>query len=306
MSANINPSLAVIQYSSQFQLLLQRMPVLANYADKGSYVGKQASPVNQIGPVNARKVTTKFAPMGRVDAPVDRRWVFPVDYDLPQLVDTLDELRVLGDPKSALVQNGLIAMGRAMDDELYNAMFGTAQTGEQGGTAVPFGTTVTSSGGNNVAVAFGAASASNLTVPKVREAKRRLLANNVNPKTEQLLMAVGPKEMDSLLSEVQVINTEDFKGLGVRIDDSGIITRILGIDVLFFNGITTGTDDASGTSHQIPVWAKSGMHIGMWNGIKTSVTQRDDLVNLPWQAYCQGTFGATRLEENKIVRIWAR
>lgn len=306
MSANITPVWNVVQFSSVFELLLQRMPVLANYAMQGSYVGKQASPVNQIGAVNARRVTTKFEPMGRVDAPLDRRWVFPVDYDLPQLVDTLDELRILGDPKSKLVQNGLLAMGRAMDDELYQAFFNIAQTGEQGGTPVSFGTALTTAGtpGNNVAVAQGAAAATNLTVAKIREAKRRLMSSNVDPRTDEILCAVGPKEMDNLLSEVQVID-RDYEGIGAVVKD-GIIQRVLGVNIVLFNGITTATDDASGTSNQIPMWAKSGMHMGVWNGIKTDVTQRKDLVNIPWQVYCAGTFGATRLEENKIIRIWCR
>lgn len=305
MSANINPDWAVIQYSSAFQLLLQRQPVLAAYAAQGSYVGKQASPVNQIGAVAAQKVTTKFAPMGRVDALLDRRWVYPVDYELPQLVDTLDELRIIGDPKSALTQNGLLAMGRAMDDELYQAFFGTAQTGEQGATAVPFGTGLTTTdAGNNVDVQFGAAAPTSLTVAKIREAKRRLMTNNVDLRSDRLILAVGPREMDSLLAEVQVID-KDYEGIAAQTKD-GIVTRILGIDVVLFNGLTRDTDNLAGSSAQVPLWAQSGMHMGVWNGIKTSVTQRYDLGNIPWQVYCMGTFGATRLEENKIVRIWAR
>jgi len=305
MSANINPDWAVIQYSSQFQLLLQRQPVLSAFAQQGSYVGKQASPVNQIGAVAAQKVTTKFAPMGRVDAPLDRRWVYPVDYELPQLVDTLDELRILGDPKSALVENGLKAMGRAMDDELYQAFFGIAQTGEQGGVAVPFGTGLTTTdAGNNVDVQFGAAAPTNLTVAKIREGKRRLMFNNVDPSRDRLLLAVSPKEMDNLLSEVQVID-KDYEGIGAIVKD-GIVQRVLGVDIVLFNGVTKDADNLAGSSNQIPMWAQSGMHMGVWNGIKTDVTQRRDLISIPWQVYCMGTFGATRLEENKIVRIWAR
>jgi hypothetical protein len=48
------------------------------------------------------------------------------------------------------------------------------------------------------------------------------------------------------------------------------------------------------------------MHFGMWNDVTTDITQRKDLQGLPWQAYVYMTAGATRIEENKVVRIWAR
>jgi hypothetical protein len=62
--------------------------------------------------------------------------------------------------------------------------------------------------------------------------------------------------------------------------------------------------DTDGSSYRrIPVFAKSGMHLGMWNDVSGDVSQRKDLQGLPWQIYAYGTFGATRLEENKIIEI---
>jgi len=55
----------------------------------------------------------------------------------------------------------------------------------------------------------------------------------------------------------------------------------------------------------VPVWAKSGMHLGVWGDIQTSISQRHDLQGEPWQAYVKMTMGATRLEEDKIVKILA-
>ena len=53
----------------------------------------------------------------------------------------------------------------------------------------------------------------------------------------------------------------------------------------------------------IPVYVKSGMHFGMWNDIKTDISQRNDLQNIPWQVYVTLTGGATRIEEKKVVQI---
>lgn len=297
MSINI-PTHYAIQYSQNIQLLLQqRGSKLRGSVMTGSHTGKQASPVDQYGAIVAQRVTSRFAPMGRVDAPADRRWVFPVDYDLPQLIDSFDKLRLLTDPSSAYVQNGVFAMGRAMDDEIIAAFFGTNQTGEAGGTATAFATSTQTVGVNT------GGTASNLNVAKLRAAKKILMANEVDLDADPLTCIITSAEHDSLLNEIQVVST-DFNEKPVLVE--GKVTRFLGINFITCERLTTGTDDQSGTSRQVPLYARSGMYLGMWNDISTDVSRRNDLQGLPWQAYAYGTFGATRLEEKKVVRIWCR
>jgi hypothetical protein len=45
------------------------------------------------------------------------------------------------------------------------------------------------------------------------------------------------------------------------------------------------------------------MCLGVWNETSADVSQRKDLAGLPWQVYVFGTYGATRKEAKKIVRI---
>lgn len=298
MSVNI-PQLYVSQFSNNIQMLLQQKGSrLRGAVTVGSHVGKQASPVDQVGAVTAQKVIGRFNPMGRVDATVDRRWVVPVDWDLPQLIDSFDKLRLLTDPESVYVQNAVNAIGRAMDEEIIDKMFAANLTGETGGTSTTFPTT------QAVGVNQGAASATNLTVAKLREAKRILMTRNVDMNTEKFYCAINAVNHDNLLSEVQVISA-DYNG-GEAVLKEGRIMRFLGIDFIHTELLGTGTDDQSGTSTSVPLWTKSGFHLGVWNDIKTSISTRHDLQGEPYQAYCYATFGATRLEENKIIRIWAR
>jgi hypothetical protein len=56
----------------------------------------------------------------------------------------------------------------------------------------------------------------------------------------------------------------------------------------------------------VPVYAKSGLHLGIWNEIQNSISQREDIRGRPFQLYSLGTFGATRIEEKKVVRVWCR
>lgn len=291
MSINIIPTWQVQQYASTISLLLQqRGSKLRNAVTVGNYVGKQASPVDQLGAVAMQPVTTKFAPMGRVDAPTDRRWVFPSDFDLPQLIDTLDMLRIKLDPKSDYTQNALNAAGRTLDDLIIAAFFANAQTGETGATSTAF------LAANQIAVNFGAAGNTGLTVAKMREAKRILMSYDIDFDTDQPTMIVKAKQHDNLLAEAQVIST-DFNEKPVMVE--GKVTRFLGINIIHCERLT-----ANGSSQDlIPVFVKSGMHLGIWNDISTNISQRNDLQNIPWQVYVTLTAGATRIEEKKVVQI---
>jgi hypothetical protein len=298
MSANL-PSLYGTQFATNVALLLQqRGSLLRPYVTEKGYVGEKASPVDQMGPVAMQPVASRFAPMGRVDAAVDRRWVFPSDFDLPQLIDSFDKLRLLADPQSEYVTNAVNAAGRTIDDVIIAAMHGTAQTGKDGTTAT---TLPTSTSTNVVSVSLGGTT-SGLNVEKIKRGKRLLKANQVMP-DDQIIMAVTAQDEESLLNELQVISSE-FNG--VRTLASGNVEQFLGVTFVQTERLLTGTDDAAGTSRSLPMWAKSGMHLGIWNDIRTDISQRNDLQGLPWQAYVYMTVGATRIEEKKMIRIWAR
>lgn len=303
MSINI-PSWYVTQFATNIALLLQQKgSILSDLVETGSYTGEQASPVDQLAAIAANEVVSRFAPMARVDASVDRRWVFPRDFDLPQLIDSFDKLRLLTDPQSKYVENAVNAMGRSKDDVILEAMFADAKTGKSGSTTTSFGATLTTSGGQNVAVAQGASSPTNLTVAKLREVVRQAIANQIDLKSEQLWGVLNANNHDSLLSEAQVVST-DFNEKPVLVD--GMVTRFMGVNFRLSNRLVTGTDDASGTSTMTPVFVKSGVHVGIWNDLQTSISTRNDIQGEPWQAYCKMTIGATRLEEKRVFRIWTR
>lgn len=281
----------VQQYTTNVQLLLQQKgSKLRGTVMEGKHTGKAAVPVDQFGAVTARKRTTRYAPLTPANTPTDRRWVYPVDYDWNDLIDNADKLRMLIDPQSHYVTDALYAMGRAMDDEIISALFGDAKTGEAGGTTTSF------LSGNQVAVNFGAGAACGLTVAKLKEARRLLMANEVDFDTETPYIAVTAKQDYDLLQEAQVVNM-DYNTRPVLVD--GRIQSFLGFKFIDIQRLSL-----DGSSYRrIPVWVKSGMHLGMWEDVKTDVRQRGDLEGLPWQVYAYGTFGATRLEEKKIVEI---
>jgi len=303
MSINI-PAHYYTEYSRNIDLLLQQKDSrLSGLVNSGNHSGDKASPVDQVGKIEMQDVTTRFAPMGRVDAPLTRRWVFPVSSDLPQLIDTFDALKLLTDPKSKYVENAVAAANRRKDRHIIGAFFADAKTGVNAGDTETFGTTLTTAGGQNVGVNVGG-SASGLNVAKLKEGVRRLMESDVDVDVEPIHCAITADEHDDLLNEIQVIS-KDFGGDPV-LGSKGILKRWWLINFVHTELLQTGTDDQAGTSTQIPMWVPNGMHYGNWQSTVTDISQRKDLQGLPWQAYLMMTGGATRLEKERVIRIWAR
>lgn len=292
MSINL-PTHYIQEYSTNISLLLQQKgSKLRNAVTMGSHTGKQASPVDQFGAVEMQAVSSRFAPMGRVDAATDRRWVFPSDFDLPQLIDSFDKLRMITDPESSYVTNAVMAAGRQFDRLICSAFTGTAKTGEAGGTSTSF------TAANEVDVATGGA-ASKLNVAKIKAVKELMMANHVDFDMEEVFIGITAADHASLLNEVQVISS-DFNG-GMPVLQNGKVTEFLGFKFIHCELIETvlaGTNEVT-----LPVWVKSGMYLGLWDDIKNSVSQRNDLQGEPWQLYTTMTAGATRLEEDKVYAI---
>lgn len=267
--------------------------MLRPYVTEGSYVGEAAQVVDQIGAIEMQEVTQRFAPMGRVDAPLDSRWVYPKDWDLPQLFDKFDKLRTIVEEESPSVQNAVLSAGRQIDRIILKAFTADAKTGVNGGT------TTSVNSGNEVDVAVGGAN-SKLNVAKLLEVKRLMRANYVDLDREQVYGILTAADEASLLQEIQIISS-DFNGMEKPVLQDGKITRFLGINFVYSElaeTILAGTNEVN-----VPFWVKSGMHLGIWNDVTTSTSIRHDIQGEPFQAYLKMTMGATRIEENKVYNV---
>lgn len=293
MSINI-PTFYAQSYSTNVALLLQQKgSMLRGTVEEGRYVGTQASPVDQVGKVEMQDVTERFAPMGRVDAATDRRWCFPSDFDLPQMVDTFDKLRLFSDPESKQVQNAVYAAGRKIDRVIITAFMANAKTGVSGATTTAF------TAANEVDVAVGGAN-SKVNVSKLINVKRLMRANFVDFENDPIYIGLTAQDEESLYNQIQVISS-DFAGTDRPVLQEGKVTRFLGMNFVYcelIESVATGTNEVN-----VPVWAKSGMHLGLWNDITTSIAKRHDVQGEPFQAYVYMTCGATRIEENKVYNI---
>ena len=276
----------VQQYTTNVKLLLQqRGSRLRDSVTTSTATGKAAKAVEQVGPVNAQKRTTRHADTPLISTPHDARWAFPVDYEWADLIDEPDKVRMLINPQSPYAMIGANAIGRAIDDEIISAFNGASKTGENGTTSTSL------AAAHTIAVA-----GAGLTLAKLAEAKKLLMAAEVDVDNDPLFMAITSAQHDDLLQLGSATQSIDFNTQRPLVD--GRIRNFMGFNLVVTERLLT---DGSG-DHLCPVWAKSGMHLCVWNDLTTKVTERPDKSHAT-QVFVKATIGATRLEEGKVVMV---
>ena len=288
------------QFSTLLELKLQQMgSKMRGRVDEKGYVGKMASPVQQLNATAAKAPTGRYAPLQPDDNGFTRRWVFPTEREKAQLIDTFDELQTIVDPKSQYVQNAAMAFGRAIDDIIFAAAFGTNQTGQDAASlsAESFNTALTTASpqGYQIGVQFGGSTNLGLTIPKLIELRRNLRHYHVDVEVDPVTLVVGSQQEADLLSQVQVVSTE-FNDKPVLVD--GRVTRFLGFDIVVSERLPY-----TSTTRSCLAFAKSGLHLGIWKDMLNRITIRTDLSSQPYQVYTQMMIGATRTQPGKVWQI---
>jgi len=230
--------------------------------------------------VTAVKRTSRHSDTPQIDTPHARRRVSLVDYEFADLIDEQDKVRLLIDPTSSYAQAAAFAMGRAMDDEIISAALGTAFTGETGSTSTA----------NANQIVHGSAG---LTIAKLRTAKQTLDLNSVDPSIPRFII-VGPKQITDLLGTTEVTSS-DFNT--VKALANGEINSFLG-----FNFIVSNRLSLDGTTRSCIAYAQDGIALGVGKDVMARIDERSDKGYATQVYYC-ASFGATRMEEDKVVEV---
>ena len=283
MSDNITTSRA-LQFQARVQHLLQQHGSrLRRAVLEQSYTGsKRQVAVEQIGKVTAVQKQGRHADLPTVEVPHARRWVTPVTYEFRDFVDTPDQIRMMFDSRSQYAKAFSDALGRAMDEAILSAMFGTSVTGEDATGTEAFNTT-------DYSIANASA---DLTVAKLLTAREKLLSADNDPQ-EEWYIAVRGKQLESLLNDTQV-TSGDYNTVKALVE--GDVGKFAG-----FNFIHTQLVPLSGTDRAVPAWVHSGMHLGVLNDIRTPIDWLPE--KQAYQVAGIGDFGATRTQQGKVVRI---
>lgn len=282
-------------YTHNVEMLLQRQgPKFLEAVTMRPFQGQSAQVVKQFGDVAFRDKTVRHSDTQFDDLIHMQRWIFPSDKVLAMAVDSQDELRMLDSPLSAYAEAGRMAYGRAVDDYIIPAFFGVAQTGVKGATAVNFDPLAK----NTIAVNYvesGGAVNSGLTIAKLRAARKKLLQNFVDVQAEQPYIGVTAQQIQDLLATTEVTNQ---LYNSVRALVSGDVDTFMGFK--FIQNEALPVDGSNYT--RCPVWVKSGVVYGQWEGLVTRIGPRPDKDYLT-QIHMTFTAGATRTNEDKVLEI---
>jgi hypothetical protein len=275
----------VEQYSSNIQMLSQQKgSLLRDKVRVESVTGKNAF-FDQVGSVTASVRSTRHADTPQSDTPHSRRRVSLVDYEFADLIDDLDKVRMLVDPTSTYALAAAYAMGRAMDDAIIAAATGSADTGVAGGTAVALPSSqIIAEGGTT-----------GMTIAKLREAKEIIDLADVDPSLPRHII-VSPKQITDLLGTTEVTSS-DFNT--VKALAQGDINSFLGFNFIVSNRLAVASQ-----IRDCIAFVSDGIGLAVGKDSTARIDERADK-GYATQVYYSAAFGATRMEEDKVVKIQA-
>lgn len=280
----------VQQYSANVQLLAQQKgSKLRDMVRIETINGKQAF-FDQLGATASRRRTSRHSDTPRMETPHARRRVALEDFDWADLIDNEDKVRTLVDPTSMYAMNAALAMGRAMDEVIIDAMRGTAFTGETGSTSTAL------PAGSKVAVA-----ATGLTLVKLLAAKSIMDGADID--SEGRCIAVTNKQLTDLLNVTEV-KSADFNSVKALVNgdlDTYLGFRFVRVDGLRIDG-TKILPFVTGSDRAVMAWQKDNVILGVGAQPNARITERADK-NYSTQVFYSMSIGAVRMQETSVIEV---
>lgn len=296
----LNPfetELLTTQYTTALELLLQqKVSKLRGLVDSGAHVGKQASPIQQIAPLEFKAAGARYSPIQFQLAQFTRRWVYPTDKELGVPIDKFDQLKTIVSPQPGITMAVSAAANRFFDDVIIAAAFASATTGVDSSTV---NTETWPATTFLVADTFDSQTSIGLSYAKLVEG-RRILQNYQNDlDAETVTVACGSQQNSDLLKAMEVVDS-DWKTSGAV--ERGMVRDILGCQIVHSERLQTSVVSGN-TVRNVIMFVRSGMYLGIWKDMEIYVDERKDLVGRPWQLYAMLSAGATRTQLGKVIQI---
>jgi len=302
MSTQITAAM-VEQYAANVEHLGQQMDCRFDGKVRSESQKGKTKFFEQLGATSAVKRTARHADTPRIDSLHRRRAVYLQDYDWSDLVDSLDDVKLLINPESSYAVSAAMAMNRAKDEEIISAATGTAYADTTGGGSVA---AVVLPSTSKVAVDYvltGSAANSGLTLAKLIKAKSNLTKSEV-PSGTKLYMAVTQQQVDDLLNNVSQVSSSDYAAVKALVNG----------DVNFFAGlefIRLGSDSSNTAALTLNsstdvrtcfAYAQAGLLLSTGQDASSNISIRNDK-NDAVQVYSNMSCGASRLQEAYVQEV---
>lgn len=272
-SANVH--MLAEQTMSRLRRTVQTMPVTGESAAV-ERVGETADGPNEI--------TEQHGDTPLNNTPHSRRWLFIKDFDVADLIDKQDRVRLLIDPDSVYTRRHGGVMGRGIDTTIINALEGDATQGKNQGT------TVSLPSDQKIG-----ASSTGMTIAKLLEAKEKLDAAEVDEMVPRFAV-MSAKQISNLLNDDK-LTSADYNT--VRALVSGQINEYLGFSFIRSERLTL-----SGSDRLCYVYAGDAVMFGVGLSPQSIASERPDKRHAK-QIYTYGSWGAVRVEDERVVQISA-
>lgn len=285
----------IVTFSNNVTLLSQqRKSRLEPYVTTQPCMGKGAVVADQLGTVTVKKKTLRHEDTKYSDTARARRWLIPEECYTAELYDKSDLIRMLTDPQSPLVQVHVAAMERAKDAAVLACVFAAARVGEQ----VTDGTAAYDTGNDIAADIDLSGTPSGLTPFKLVKSKGRLMRNKVDVDAELPTMAINTKAWEDMFGQA-VFTSGDYN------PNKPMAQAPTAINYGGVNLVQIEHDDFpvnATTEWYLPCWVKSGIVLGHWGAGREITVQQVPGKISSWEVKIIEHFGATRVEEAKVVR----
>lgn len=288
-------TILVNKFNANLMMLAQQMESRLLSAVRVEQLNGEFGYFDQYGSASAVELVSRNADTPQTDVPFSRRQVGGRDWALGDVIDKQDTAKQLGSPQSAIVKAFAAEMNRKKDLAILRAAFAPANTGKTGTTAVAF------PAGQQIAdnyVESGTAVSSSLTIGKLRRAREILMDAEVG-EGKDLFIACTQRELNALLRTTEVTSSDFNRGRVAALVD-GDIDYFMGFN---FIRVPSAQIELDGSSfRRIPCWHRQGLLYAAQMEMETNAAP-DPTKNFNTRVSVVGSFGATRMEEARVVEI---
>ena len=254
--------------------------------------------INRLGKRTAQRRTVRHG-----DTPINEqahstRYIDLYDWEDGDMIDDLDLVRTLIDPKSDYVKGMISGLNRAKDAVIIAALGAAARSG--------------ASASASMAAANRELTNAVLNKAKLIAAREYFRANDCDEETgEELYMVIGSSALGNLLTD-STLSTAEYNTIADWHAGNIKTGKVMGFNLIHTNLVpacttTTGpggTGVYPATGKCVYAFAKSGVALGIGKD-KTITVGVDPSRGFNTRVYAKMALGAVRIEEEKVYEIFA-
>lgn len=282
MSATITNAFIEEYRANAIHLSQQRKARLTRHVIIENSSG-EAHNFDRVGQATSQKKVGRKVATPDNETPWSRRQAIPSTYTVGDVVEKSDRVQMLIAPDSNFVKAQSMEMSRTQDDEIIQAAVGDSRDGA--GNVVAFDA--------NQSIHDGSTA---ITFDLVTEVAEKFMDKDVDPEEEKVFV-ISPRQARKLLQLTEVTSA-DYNQARV-LQTQGYVKSWMGFDWIVSTRLLQG--GGAGRKYCFAM-TKNAIGMMMNNPIHVEIA-KDPSISFATRVYCEGTYGAIRVEDEQLVRL---